>query len=83
MSRFKPHLLPSPLTRLRCKHQLTIEETADKLGLSTLCVARLESRTQRIPVCTRRAMREQLAPPSKVVQLSLLDYIAALGDGGE
>jgi hypothetical protein len=74
-------LKPSPLTLMRHRHGLTMNDAALKLGLSPLCIARIEGKTKRIPVCARRAMNAALTPPPLYVQLSLLDYIAEMKGG--
>ena len=75
-------LHPSPLTVLRDRNKLTMEQAAQKLGVCTLKVARIEKATRRIPVCTRRRMSAALNPPPKYHQISIFEYLAEIGDGG-
>ena len=59
-------------------------EAGEKLGMTTLCVARIEERTQRIPIRTRRCMAKALTPPAeRVTQLTIFDFLSELeaGDG--
>jgi len=63
----------SPLATLRRRHRLTLDEVAEKLGLSVLQVCRLEARTQRIPVKTLRHFADRLKPTDDPRQLSMFD----------
>jgi hypothetical protein len=58
-----------------------MEQAGLKLGMSTLCVSRIESRTRRIPACTRRAMTAVLNPPPSTKQISIFEYLDGIDEG--
>jgi len=66
-------LNPSPLTTLRRKYRLTMHEAAEKLDLSVLQLARIETATRRIPVRYLKRCAGILVPVSGLVQLSMFD----------
>ena len=70
-------LLDSPITVARKRRGLTLNAAAQRLAISTLRLARLESATRRLPHPAQTALIDRLADPAPCEQLSLFDLGAS------
>lgn len=79
-----PALLPSPLTLMRNRSGQNMAEAAVTLGLSALCVARIEKHTRRLPAGTIRKWNDLFLPSvTDDEQMTIFDFMAAVDPSEE